>query len=212
MKEITSMTGPLKILRIEIDGHFHGSADVPKPWVAEITGVHLQFGLDRTFLEPMNDWSGARRACSGNLYGRVAHFALREGRLYEISRLRGKSSKRYVAREFGIVVDNELRTLSEVDAIALAERHTGPAIPHTVDEGTRISRVEGVGTPVPCGFVLRDGRRTFRLRIGALHEIATAMAHRLVIIEADGLKTISQAEGLAHLAAACAMLQEEPLP
>lgn len=161
----------LKILRIEIDGHFHGTADVPKPWVAEITGVDATYGLARTFIEPMHDWSGARRACSGNLYGRIARFALREGRLYEISRLRGRSSKRHVAREFGRVADGEIHTVSELEALALVDRDAGSAIPYTVDEGTRIGRIEGIGTPAVCGFVLRDGRRTFRLRVGALHEV-----------------------------------------
>ena len=201
-------TGVLKILRIEIDGHFHGSPDVPKPWVAEITGIDAKYGLARTFIDPMHDWSGARRACSGNLYGRVARFALREGRLYEISRLRGRSSKRHVAREFGLIADGEIRTISEVDAIGFAERHAGPAITLTVDEGTRISRVERVGTPAACGFVLRDGRRTFRLRVGALHEIAIAESSRLVFVDTDGVRPATQAEAIAHLAASCAQIRE----
>jgi hypothetical protein len=191
----------LKILRIEIDGHFHGSRDVPKPWVAEITGIDATYGLARTFIEPMHDWSGARRACSGNLYGRIARFALREGRLYEISRLRGRSSKRHVAREFGRVVDGDIQVISELDTLALAERYAGPAIPYTVDEGTRVGRIEGVGMPAVCGFILRDGYRTFRLRVGALHEVVTAAERRLILVDADRARAVSQAEAITRLAA-----------
>lgn len=32
-------TGAIKMLRIEVDGHFHGSSDVPRPWVARIDGA-----------------------------------------------------------------------------------------------------------------------------------------------------------------------------
>lgn len=202
--------GALKILRIEIDGHFHGSADVPKPWVAEITGIDAQYGLARTFVEPMHDWSGARRACSGNLYGRIARFALREGKLYEISRLRGRSSKRHVAREFGLVTNGEIRTIEEVDAIALAERHAGPAIAYTADESTRVGRVEKIGTPATCGFVLRGGKRTFRLRVGALHEIVTSAGSHLVLVDSDGVRKVSQAEAIERLAATCQPIQDAP--
>jgi hypothetical protein len=194
-------TGTLKILRIEIDGHFHGSPDVPKPWVAEITGVDAQYGLARTFVEPMHDWGNAHRAWSGNLYGRIARFALRAGRLYEISRLRGKPSKRYVAREFSIIVDDEICKVAEIDALALAEQAAGPAVAYTVNEGTRIGRVEGLGTPAVCGFVLRDGRRLYRLRVGSLHEEVSAVDRRLILVTVDGTRAVSQAEALAHLVA-----------
>lgn len=55
------MTGALKILRIEVDGHYHGSSDVPKPWVAQIDGVDAKYGLARTFVQRLNDYRGARR-------------------------------------------------------------------------------------------------------------------------------------------------------
>ena len=194
------MTGALKILRIEIDGHFHGTRDVPKPWVAEITGTDATYGLARTFVEPMHDWSSARRACSGNLYGRVARFALREGRLYEVSRLRGRSSKRYVARAFVTPVDGDLREVEDLEALARVDQHAGPAIAYTVDEGTRIGRIESLGTPAVCGFVLRGGRRTFRLRVGALHEVATSATCHLILAEPDGTRIVSQTEALAFLA------------
>jgi len=158
----------------------------------------------------MYDWSDARRACSGNLYGRIARFALREGRLYEISRLRGRSSKRHLTREFGRVVDGEIRTVSELEALALAERDAGPTIPFTVDEGTRVGRIEGIGTPAVCGFVLRDGQRTFCLRVGALHEVMTVAERRLILVESAGTRTVSQSEAIARLAAVESA--QEPLP
>jgi len=208
LKGIAAVAGTIKILRIEIDGHFHGSRDVPKPWVAEITGVDATYGLARAFVEPMHDWSDAHRACSGNLYGRVARFALREGRLYEVSRLRGRSSRRHVAREFVTPVDGDLREVADLDALARAEQNACPATAYTVEEGTRIGRVEGLGTPAVCGFVLRDGHRTFRLRVGALHEVATPAGCHLIVAEPDGPRTVTQAEALAHLAAHFDRLQE----
>jgi hypothetical protein len=97
--------GQLVILRIEIDGSFRGSPNVPKPWVARITGTDPKFGLAREFVAPMNDWSNAHVAHSGNLYHRVSQFNLREGNLYEVSKSIGKPSKRRVVREFFTVTD-----------------------------------------------------------------------------------------------------------
>jgi len=88
------MYGALYFLRIEVDGHFHGGPPV-KPWVAEITGTCPRYGLARDFIRPMNDWAGARVAWSGNTYGVIATFPLREGRLYEVQRCEGNSSKRH---------------------------------------------------------------------------------------------------------------------
>lgn len=84
--------GRMKLLRIEVDGHFHGSPVVPRPWVAKITGTDPRFGLRREFVQTLNDWEHARRACSGNLYGVVANFPVREGHVHEVSRLRGSPS------------------------------------------------------------------------------------------------------------------------
>ncbi|HEU4732408.1 MAG TPA: hypothetical protein VFT22_31150 [Kofleriaceae bacterium] len=60
---------PLYMLRIEVDGHFHGGPP-PKPWVARIHGPSEQYGLAREFIRAMNDWKDAHRAWSGNLWVR----------------------------------------------------------------------------------------------------------------------------------------------
>lgn len=196
------MTGALKILRIEVDGHFHGSADVPKPWVAQIDGVDAKYGLARTFVDRLNDYRGASRARSGNLYGVVAAFPLHEGMLYEVSRLRGSSSKRHVAREFFRVEGGQLVDLEPVEALAIVEPHTGAALEYVVADGTRVSRVDGIGTPAVCGFVLagRDrGDRLYRLRVGAIHEVDTGAERNLFLIRERDVERISQADALHHL-------------
>lgn len=193
------MTAMLKILRIEIDGHFHGSPEVPKPWVAEITGVDARYGLARKFVDRLNDWRGAKRAWSGNAYGVVAAFPLREGRLYEVSRLRGSSSKRHVAREFIRVLDGKIEKVEVAKALAIAERYDGPAVEHWAPDGTAIALVRGLGAPQPLGFVLRDDRRLFRLRPGELHEIVTDEDRQLALVRNERLRTISQADALRWL-------------
>lgn len=112
------MTGQLYILKIELDGHFHGSPDVPRPWVAQITGADPKYGLARTFVDAKNDWSQASRARSGNIYGRVACFPLRDGNLYEVQRCRGSSSKRHVVREFLAIEGGKRVPLEPLEALA----------------------------------------------------------------------------------------------
>lgn len=199
------MTGTLKILRIEVDGHFRGSSDVPKPWVAQIDGVDAKYGLARTFIDRLNDYRAARRARSGNLYGVVAAFPLHEGKLYEVSRMRGKPSKRHVAREFWRVESGKMVELEPMEALAIADPLDGPAVEHRVPDGTRVSRVDGLGTPAVCGFVLserdRGGHadRLYRLRADAVHEVDTGDCRYLILT--DGLRPsrISQLDALALL-------------
>jgi len=198
------MTGALKILRIEVDGHFHGSPDVPNPWVAQIDGVDAKYGLARTFVQRLNDYRRARRACSGNTHGVVAAFPLHEGKLYEVSRLRGKSSKRYVAREFVRVDDGKLVDLEPIEALAIAEPYPGSVLEYVTADVTRVSRVDGIGMPTACAFVLagRDrDERMYRLRVGAIHEVDTVADRYLVIAGERRAERISQADAITHLAA-----------
>lgn len=192
--------GAIKVLRIEIDGHFHGSGDVPKPWVAQITGVDAKYGLARTFVDPLRDWRDAHRSCRGNVYGVVAAYPLRDGRLYEVSRLRGRASKRYVAREFLRVADGQLAEISATDALAEADGYQGPVLEHDAPDGTAIALVPGLGTPDPLGFVLVDGRRHFRLRCGALHQILDDQGPRLAVVTDDReLRDVTHREALQWL-------------
>lgn len=196
------MIGALKILRIEVDGHFHGSSDVPKPWVAQITGIDPKYGLSRTFVDPLRDYAGAKRSWAGRLNGVVACFPLRDGNLYEVSRLRGRTSKRYVAREFLVVEDGELRQIELVEALAVVEPYAGPTLAHTVPDGTTISRVDVIGTPAVCGFVLtgpeRD-ERLYRLRVGSIHEIANDSGRYLVMAGIRHVERLTHHEALARL-------------
>ncbi|HKY40747.1 MAG TPA: hypothetical protein VJN18_32655 [Polyangiaceae bacterium] len=195
------MTGMLFILKIEIDGHFHGSADVPKPWVAEILGTDPRYGLKRTFLRAMNDWSEARRACSGNVYGRVARFPLRDGRLYEVARLRGSSSRRHMAREF-VAIDGGKRVALEVDE-ALGRIDGGaPATALDVDEGkdgsSWVARIRGLGMPEVLGWVVVGERRRYRLRDG-LYEVSERGARRFVGVAGQSLRRLNPEEALSWL-------------
>lgn len=179
--------GAIKILRIEVDGHFHGSSNVPKPWVARIDGVDARFGLARTFIDPLRDYRDASRANSGNMYGVVAAFPLRTGDLYEVSRLRGRPSKRHTAREFTRVVDGKFEVVEDLDVLAAAEKYDGTATEHRCADGTAIGVIAGLGMPHPLGFILRDGRRIFRLRHDHLHEIVEADGRqRIILVDGSG--------------------------
>lgn len=196
------MSGAFTVLRIPVDGHFHGSSDVPKPWVAQITGIDRKYGLARAFVDQLRDYSDARRSCAGRLNGVVACFPLRDGNLYEVSRLRGRSSKRYVAREFLAIADGEMIEVAPVDALARVEPHAGATIEYAVTDGTVVSRVDGLGTPAVCGFVLvGQGRdeRLYRLHVGAIHEVDTGTDRYLILVDDVRARRISQAEALAHM-------------
>lgn len=195
------MTGLLYILKIEIDGHFHGSSDVPKPWVAEIGGTCPRYGLKREFVQTMNDWAGAHRAWSGNIYGRVAHFPLRDGNLYEVSRCRGKSSKRYVAREFVAVEGGKRVALTPDEALARSDGGGHAAthrIPEDLDDTSWVAEVTGLGTPRRLGFVVVDGSRRYRLRAG-LHEVVERDSRRFVASDGQAIQTLSEKEAVAWL-------------
>src|SRR5690606_30340672 len=138
--------GAIYMLKIEIDGHFHGSSNVPRPWVARIDGPDPKYGLAREFVQPMNDWESAHRSCRGNVYGVVAHFPMRRGHLYEVSRLRGRSSKRHVAREFGWLGDGKLEPLDPEDALDRIADAPGVSW-QTDDEGPAAAEVRGLGYP-----------------------------------------------------------------
>ena len=191
-----------KTLRIEIDGHFHGSSDVPKPWVAQIDGVDLKYGLARTFVQQLRDYTEARRAWSGNKYGIVAAFPLHDGRLYEVSRLRGTSSKRHVAREFLVVGDGKICEITPTEALRLAEPYPGPTIEYSVPEGTSITRIEGIGSPTVCGFVLVGSSRSerlFVLRENSIYQITTELDQGLILVEDGRTRSITQRAAAEYL-------------
>ena len=110
----------IAMLKIEEDGHLHGGK-APRPWVAEIVGLDRKFGLAREFLRPLRDFAAASTSMAGRTYGVIAHFPLHEGRMYEVSRLRGKRKRREV-REFCAVSQGEIvsRTADEAAAYAAA--------------------------------------------------------------------------------------------
>ena len=193
-------TGQLHILRIEIDGHNKGRSTPLRPWVAEITGTSSLYGLSREFIRGMTDWKGARRAWSGNIYGRVATFPLREGRLYEVARARGSSSRRHLAREFCLVEDGKRRELMPDEALAIADGG-GPATALIVRESgqTWVAKVDGLGTPECLGFVLVDGTRRYRLHDG-VHEVVEAGARRLVGVRDGAVVALTEQEAMAWLA------------
>lgn len=184
----------MHILSIEIDGHFHGSSEVPKPWVAEIQGVCPKYGLQREFVRPMNDWAQASAAWSGNVYGRVARFPLRDGRVYEVSRLRGRSSKRYVAREFLAVTGSRHEKIEPIEALATADgggAATTFQIPDDRDGTSWVAHVTGLGTPERLGFVIAGSDRIYRLRDG-IHEVCEADSRRLIRVEGASISNVSE--------------------
>lgn len=102
----------LHILKIPIPGQVRGGSP-PRPWVAMIEGLCGRFGLRRRFIKPLNDFSNATCAGSGNIYGVVAHFALRDGELYEVSGYRDG----YLCREFLAIDEGQRVDLPREEAI-----------------------------------------------------------------------------------------------
>ena len=180
----------IHMLSIEIDGHFHGRR-APRPWVAEVVGTCPQYGLRREFVPALNDWEDARRACSGNLYGVVANFPLRDGRLYEVSRCRGRSSKRYVAREFVVPNGPQLVECTPDEALARADGG-GPATILRVqeDEDPR----PWVAGDVWPGFVLVDGWRRYRLHEGRTYQVCERGECRFVRVTDGKIVTATRSE------------------
>jgi hypothetical protein len=201
---------PLYLLRIEIDGHFHGSPDVPKPWVARIDGTCEKYGLKREFVQRMNDWRDARRAWSGNTYGVTATFPLRGGHVYEVSRTRGKPSKRYVAREFmRIDTAGKRHSITPDEALATATGCDGTSATllrmrePDADERVWVAEVTRLGMPSILGWVVVDGERRYLLRHGGLYEVrgeAKPRCERLVRVDADGeIVNLTEREALQWL-------------
>lgn len=194
--------GQISILRIEIDGHFHGSSNVPRPWVALIKGPCPRYGLEREFMQPMNDWAEAHRAWSGNLYGIVATFALRDG-LYEVSRCRGKPTKRRVVREFVAVAHGKRETIETAEALARVDGGGQAAlitIPEDPDGTSWVARLGGLGTPERLGFVVREDRRLYRLRPG-VYEVVERGRRGFVGVRVDALTYLSEQEAWQWLTA-----------
>ncbi len=193
--------GHFSILKIEIDGHFHGGEPV-RPWVAEIEGVDARYGLARRFLQPMNDWRNAHKAWSGNVYGRISHFMLREGHLYEVSRCRGNSSRRHVVREFMRAAAGKRQVVPPLEALAIVDGGAPAALltmPDERDGASWVARVTGLGTPERLGWVVIDGRRSYRLTDG-VYEVVEGGARRLVGSRELRLTPLSAQEALAWLA------------
>ncbi len=196
-------SGKLSILKIEVDGHFHGGEPI-KPWVARITGIDPKYGLARTFLDAMNDWSNARAAWSGNIYGRVANFALRDGNLYEVQRCRGNSSKRHVVREFVVVRDGKREIIAPEQALALVDGGGEAArltLPEDTSGSTWVARVRGLGTPERLGFVVVDSRRVYRLPPG-VYEVMTGGERGFCGVRATDRELLTEQEAWAWLTVA----------
>lgn len=194
----------LYVLRIEVDGHWHGSGEVPQPWVARVEpGANEKYGLNRTFVDRMNDWRDARRAWSGNKYGVVATWALREGAMYEVCRARGRASKRHMAREFRWCEDGKMHERTADDAIDLAEQDSSPAavveLRDDPDDRPWVAEVTGLGMPRHLAFATVSNNRRFRLREGCVYELAELGERRLVRVMAGKAITVSQEEAFAWL-------------
>jgi hypothetical protein len=201
------MAAPFYMLRIEIDGHFHGSPDVPKPWVARIGGADAKYGLAREFIKPMNDWRDASKAWSGNLYGVVATFALREGALYEVSRLRGRSSKRHVSREFVWVEDRKMHHRTPDEALAHADGDDGPAFPLELRDAEPypwVAHVAGLGTPRRLGFVVVDHMRRYRLCPGEMYEVVEPGERHRFCVAGERVEWLEERSALEWLLARAA--------
>jgi hypothetical protein len=190
------------ILTIEIDGHFHGSAGVPRPWVATILGTDPKYGLRREFVRAMTDWKGAHVAWSGNVYGREARFLLRDGTLYEVCRLRGKSSKRHLVREF-VAVDGRKRVaLDPEEALARADGLGDCAtlrIPEDRSGESWVAHVTGLGTPKRIGYVVDGSHRLYRLQEG-IFEVMEQGNRRFVCAHERATTRVDEREAWGWLA------------
>jgi hypothetical protein len=195
------MPGMFNILSIEIDGHFHGSSDVPKPWVAAILGTDPKYGLQREFVRPMTDWANARRAWSGNIYGRESRFLLRDGGLYEVCRLRGRSSRRHLTREFVAVEERKRVALEPAEALARVDGLGECAtlrIPEDNEGTSWVAHIVELGTPERLGFVVIDDERLYRLRDG-LYEVVESGERRLVGVRDRAVRRLTGREAISWL-------------
>lgn len=192
-----SSLGLLHILRVTVDGHCRGGEPL-RPWVAELTGTCPRYGLARTFLTPKNDYRDARRSWSGNMYGKVATFELRRGRVYEVARAEGSSSRRHLARRF-FAVEKDLLELEPEAALELVDGGARAAV-FTARESpeTWVGRVRGLGTPERLGFALRDGIRTYRL-VDGLYEVVEAGDRRFVGVRGLVATRLTEPEAIAWI-------------
>ncbi len=185
--------GQFYILKIELDGHFRGG-DPVKPWVAQITGPDRKYGLARSFISAKNDWKDAHRAQSGNVYGRVACFPLRDGNLYEVQRCRGTSSKRRVVREFLVIEGGKRVALEPIDALARVgggEEACALTLPN--DSESWVARLTGLGMPDPVAFATVDDGHLYRLRNG-VYEVSFAGERRFAGVSDGQRKRLSEQE------------------
>jgi hypothetical protein len=164
--------------------------------------------LARIFIDSLRDYAAAKRSWAGRLNGLVACYPLRDGLVYEVSRLRGRSSKRYLAREFIAVSDGDMHQLDPGEALALGERlaecpgHDAKILEHRIPDapGTSVALVRGLGHPVPLGWVVVDGRRLYRMRVGELHEITVDEGdRRIVLVDQQEIRDVTQREALDQL-------------
>ena len=169
------------VLKIEVDGHFHGRSDVPKPWVAEVNGPCPKYGLQRNFVKQVTDWKGTHLANSGNVYGRTAKFMLRDG-VYEVSRTRGKPSKRVVVREYCQIEGGKRTSLKPAQFLA---KVLGPGLeirtPNTRDSW--VAKVTRIGMPGQLGWLVgnTDDDRLYLAPCG-LVEVCRAGSRRLALV------------------------------
>lgn len=143
----------------------------------------------------MNDWRGAQAANSGNIYGVMTNFALRDGNLYEVSRLRGRSSKRHLVREFLDLRDGKPVQIEPLEALSRAEGHADNVQVYEIpdaDPVPRVSEVLGLGTPRPMGFIGDGAHRKYRLRLGCIYEVLTDDSRRFVASTDKGVEPISE--------------------
>lgn len=190
------------MMKIEIDGHFHGVGKVPRPWAARIVGPDPKYGLAREFVQSLNDWESARRAWSGNVYGVVAHFPLRRGAIYEVSRLRGSSSKRHVSREFyDLPLTGRRVRIDPEEALDRIGGGPGVSLRLAAAPSTQVDEVRGLGRASRLGWVVIDHRRLYRLRDDHVYAIDEGGSHRLVVVRGGDVESIGQRAALEHMEA-----------
>lgn len=86
----------LHLLEHRVD-HLRGERP-PREWVARIDGLDARFGLARTFVEPMRDWSASKRRRPW--HGLRLVWFLEQPALYEVALCEGKGKRRAWLRSF----------------------------------------------------------------------------------------------------------------
>jgi len=165
---------PFSILRIEVPAHYKGGSPI-KPWVATIDGIHPKWGLSRSFITPMNDWSNAHSAWSGNLYGVVATWLLRENVLYEI-----RSGPHQ--RQFARFENGKSTSVEPLQALRVADGGGDAAVLKVVENVLDRPWVRDVSAAQRNGFVLDDGVRIYRLRDGHRYRVYEGSSERMVVV------------------------------